>query len=174
MIFKFSVKEWIQLYTEILQHNNQFLYLSCSKGDVWVHLYLYRHNGNCEGHHLSCAGIPDGLNEHPIKSGSPYYVICLQERVIVDGLCPRNTVWEAQTFPYNGSCTQQYAIPNSYYGIGLLPDCAGKDDGHYQYTSRPCDAYYRCDGGVATAVKCPPQTKFDKGTGICRGGVACS
>ena len=135
---------------------------------------MNRHMGKCEVFHFSCAGLPDGFNEHPVKRPGPYYVICLQERVIVDGTCPRDTEWHALTFPYNGTCTQQFAIPNSHYGIGLLPDCSGKDDGHYQYTSRPCDAYYRCDGGVATAVKCPPQTSFDKRTGICRAGVACS
>ena len=135
---------------------------------------MHRIWGQCESYHFSCAGLPDGLNEHPVKRPGPHYVICLQERVIEEGTCPRDTEWHAQTFPFNGTCTQQFAIPKSYYGIGSLPDCSGKDDGHYQYASRRCDAYYRCDGGVATAVKCPPQTSFDKRTGICRADVTCS
>lgn len=59
---------------------------------------------------------------------------------------------------------------SSYHGIGLLPDCSRKADGHYEYPSRPCDAYYRCRGGVASAVKCPSYTSFNKDTGMCMAG----
>lgn len=74
-------------------------------------------------------------------------------------------------YPFNGTCTQRYAIPTSYYGLGLLPNCSENTDGHYEYQSRPCDAYYKCEGGVATAVKCPPDTSFNVDTGICMAGI---
>lgn len=74
-------------------------------------------------------------------------------------------------YPFNGKCTQRYAILTSYYGIGRLPDCSRKVDGHYEYPSRPCDAYYKCEGGVASAVKCPPNTSFNKDTVICMTGI---
>ncbi|XP_055999588.1 uncharacterized protein LOC125656654 [Ostrea edulis] len=140
----------------------------------WVQLFMNRHMGNCEGYHFSCAGLPDGFNEHPVKRPGPYYVRCLQERLIEDGTCPADTEWGTQTFPYNGKCTHRFAIPESHHGIGFLPDCSEKSDGNYQYPHRPCDVYYRCDGGNATAVKCPSYTNFDVRSGICRNDVTCS
>ncbi|XP_061179308.1 uncharacterized protein LOC133187928 [Saccostrea echinata] len=139
-----------------------------------VQLFMNRHMGNCEGYHFSCAGLPDGFNEHPVKRPGPYYVLCFQERLVFDGACPRDNLWQAQTFPYKGQCTQRYAIPVSHHGIGLLPDCSGKSDGNYQYPSGKCDAYYRCEQGNATAVKCPPNTNFDVRSEVCRTGVTCS
>lgn len=135
---------------------------------------MNRHMGNCQAYHFSCAGLPDGFNEHPVKRPGPFYIICLQERVIAEGTCPRDTEWQAKMFPYNGKCTHRFAIPTSWFNIGLLPDCAGKADGHYQYPTRPCDAYYKCEGGVATAVKCPPNTNFDTDTRVCSVSVSCS
>lgn len=72
---------------------------------------------------------------------------------------------------FNGKCTNRYAIPISYHRIGLLPDCSGKADGHYELLSRPCDAYYKCENGIATAVKCSSQTSFNKDTGMCMAGI---
>jgi hypothetical protein len=135
---------------------------------------MNRHMGNCEGHHFSCAGLPDGLNQHPVKRPGPYYVRCLQERLIEDGKCPMDTEWGTQTFPYDGKCTHRFAIPESHRGIGFLPSCSGKPDGKYQYPHRPCDAYYRCDGGHATAVKCPSYSVFDVRNGVCRDDIRCS
>lgn len=74
-------------------------------------------------------------------------------------------------YPFNGKCMQRYSIPTSYHGIGLLPDCFLKADGHYEYPSRPCDAYYKCESGKARAVKCPPFTSFNKDTGMCMNGI---
>lgn len=122
-------------------------------------------------HHLNCTFLPDGVYEHPTKRPGPHYVICLQEREIGEGACTKDFIWHEQMYPFNGKCTQRYAIPNSYYGIGLLPDCSRKADGNYEYPSRPCDAYYKCEGGVASAVKCPPNTSFNKDTGICTTGI---
>lgn len=140
----------------------------------WVQLFMNRHMGNCQAYHFSCAGLPDGFNEHPVKRPGPYYIICLQERVIAEGTCPRDNEWQAQMFPYNGKCTHRYAIPTSWFNIGLLPDCVGKADGHYQYPTRPCDAYYKCEGGIASAVKCPPNTNFDTTSRVCSAGTSCS
>lgn len=35
---------------------------------------------------------------------------------------------------------------------------------------RKCDAYYRCQGGVASAVKCPSGTTFDSVSKSCKPG----
>lgn len=95
----------------------------------------------------------------------------MQGREIGEGTCTRDTIWQEQMYPFNGTCTQRYAIPTSYYGLGLLPNCSENTDGHYEYQSRPCDAYYKCEGRVATAVKCPPDTSFNVDTGICMAGI---
>lgn len=114
--------------------------------------------------------MPDGIYEYPVKRPGPHYGICLQGREIGEGTCTRDSIWHEQMYPYGGKCTQPFAIPTSYHGIGLLPDCSRKADGHYEYPSRPCDAYYRCRGGVASAVKCPSYTSFNKDTGMCMAG----
>lgn len=125
----------------------------------------------CRKNHRDCTNLPDGIYEHPIKRPGPYYVICLQGREIGDGTCTRDSIWREQMYFFDGKCTQPYAIPTSYYGIGILPDCSRKADGHYEYPERPCDAYYKCVSGKATAVKCPPQTSFNKDTGMCMAGI---
>lgn len=56
---------------------------------------------------------------------------------------------------------------------GHLPTCNGKPDGNYPFSTRPCDAYYRCDGGRAKAVKCPDHTYFDVTQRKCATNVAC-
>lgn len=141
-----------------------------------MQLYLYRNMGNCGGYHFSCAGLPNGINEHPVKRPGPYYVRCLEERLIEDGTCPMDTEWEIQMFPYNGQCTQRYAIPITYHNIGFLPDCSRKLDGNYKYPSAVtrCDVYYRCKGGNATALKCPPNTNFEENSRLCMTNVNCS
>lgn len=139
----------------------------------WITLYTHRNSDSisyCRRHHLNCTSLPDGVYEHPSKRASPDYVICMQGREIGEGTCTRDTIWQEQMYPFNGTCTQRYAIPTSYYGLGLLPNCSENTDGHYEYQSRPCDAYYKCEGRVATAVKCPPDTSFNVDTGICMAG----
>lgn len=78
----------------------------------------------------------------------------MQGREIGEGTCTRDTIWQEQCI-----------------NVGLLPNCSENTDGHYEYQSRPCDAYYKCEGGVATAVKCPPDTSFNVDTGICMAGI---
>lgn len=64
---------------------------------------------------------------------------------------------------YKGRCVHRFALPTDYNPNGALPSCNGTSisDGNYQYTDRPCDAYYKCECGVASAVKCPNNTVFD-------------
>ena len=76
-------------------------------------------------------------------------------------------------FPYMGQCVHLFAIPNEYNSNGYLPSCNGKADGNYQYRER-CDAYYQCDNGIISAVKCPNGTVFDSANKICAVGGKCS
>lgn len=38
----------------------------------------------------------------------------------------------------------------------------------------PIDAYYQCDNGIASAVKCPNGTVFDSATYTCAVGGICN
>lgn len=89
-------------------------------------------------------------------------------------MCPYNKVWRANQFPYNGQCVHLYAIPKEYSSLAFLPSCNGKPDGNYQYPERPCDAYYNCKDGKATAVKCPGNTVFDSSNQTCVIGGICN
>lgn len=108
------------------------------------------------------------------KGFSPWYILCKDNRTIEEGYCPTDNEWRAQQFPYNGQCVHLFAIPNEYNSVGLLPSCNGKPDGNYQYPERPCDAYYKCEDGMAYAVKCPGSTVFDSSNRTCKIGGICN
>lgn len=96
------------------------------------------------------------------------YMICKNGRRIALKSCPSDDVWGVSSFPYNGECVHAYALPMEFNSdVGRLPSCRGTPNGNYQYPDRPCDAYYKCEQGVASAVKCPNNTVFDKKKGIC-------
>ncbi|XP_062597789.1 uncharacterized protein LOC134259204 isoform X1 [Saccostrea cucullata] len=144
----------------------------------WACRYYRLH---CKGSHCipcglfypKCEDKDDGLWSHPEKNG-PYYMICQNGRTIETGTCPRDETWGVQSFPFNGKCVQMFAIPKDYNGIGYLPSCNGTANGNYQYPERLCDAYYRCDSGTASAVKCPQNTVFDILTKTCKVGGTCT
>ncbi|XP_061198240.1 uncharacterized protein LOC133206303 isoform X2 [Saccostrea echinata] len=127
----------------------------------------------CEVFYPKCEDKDDGLWPQPEYDG-PRYMICQNGRTIETGTCPRDETWSVQSFPYNGKCVHMFAIPKGYKGFGYLPSCNGTADGNYQYPERPCDAYYRCDGGIASAVKCPQNTLFDILSKTCKVGGTCA
>lgn len=128
----------------------------------------------CEQLHPSCKEEGNGFFQHPLKGFSPWYILCKDNRTIEEGYCPTDNEWRAQQFPYNGQCVHLFAIPNEYNSVGLLPSCNGKPDGNYQYPERPCDAYYKCEDGMAYAVKCPGNTVFDSSNRTCKIGGICN
>lgn len=83
------------------------------------------------------------------------------------------TIWNSQGFPYKGRCVHRYALPTDDNPNGALPSCNGTSDGNYQYPDRPCNAYYKCECGVASAVKCPNNTVFDTVKKTCEIGGTC-
>lgn len=121
----------------------------------------------------SCKEEGNGFFQHPLHGFSPWYIFCKDNRTIDEGYCPPDYEWGIQQFPYNGQCVHLYAIPREYVSSGLLPSCNGKADGNYQYLER-CDAYYKCENGMATAVKCPDNTVFDSSNRTCEIGGICN
>lgn len=101
------------------------------------------------------------------------YIKCDKGRRIGRGLCPRDSEWGVQTFPYNRQCVQMFAVPKDDHKNGQLPSCNGKVDGDYPYLIGYCPGYYKCEGGVATAVKCPNETLYDTVKGACEIGGVC-
>ncbi|XP_062568424.1 uncharacterized protein LOC134230602 [Saccostrea cucullata] len=146
--------------------------------NYWFTAFLNRHMGNCGfgTHPSNCLHLPNGVFQHPYsyRLSQKAFIRCYQNRLVEEGQCPVDTVWGTQTYPYKGTCTQRFAIPSSDpRGVGLLPNCTGRPDGSYQFSTRPCDAYYRCNSGNATAVKCPDHTYFDRNSGRCSSTAAC-
>lgn len=145
------------------------------KGDYLQTKYDYYYPGRCSVYEVGdCIHLSDGVYEHPRRNNNTLFIRCYRNRLVEEGMCPIDHVWGTQTYPYNKACTQKFAIPTSYYmNVGLLPSCSGKSDGNYQFRTRPCDAYYRCEGGKAIAVKCPQHTYFDVIRRRCSSDVAC-
>lgn len=115
------------------------------------------------------------MNEHPSKRPAPYFITCLQERLIDGGICQFDTFWGVQTFPNNDTCVQAYAIPKAEYSLGRLPSCNGTTGTcSYRYDDSPCDVYNRCDNGTATAVKWPENYNLNTVTGNCELNCPCN
>lgn len=143
-------------------------------GDYLKTKYLNRHQGNCNHVNPSdCLHLNDGVYPHSRSNNLTLFIRCYQNRLVEEGNCPIDREWGTQTYPYNGTCTHRFAIPSSNVSYGLLPSCSSMQDGNYQFRTRPCDAYYRCEGGRATAVKCPEHTYFDVTSHRCSSIVAC-
>ncbi|XP_062602676.1 chitin-binding domain protein cbd-1-like [Saccostrea cucullata] len=125
----------------------------------------------CHRTYPSCKRKQDGL--HQGYQGPNSYIDCFQERLINKGTCKDDKLWDIYKIPYNGKCTNPFEVPHK--DGGFLSSCEGKTDGNYRFEhdslymgqgdyfgfGRQCDAFYRCQGGVATAVKCPNGTVFE-------------
>eukprot|EP00105_Crassostrea_gigas_P024280 XP_011444485.1 PREDICTED: uncharacterized protein LOC105340228 [Crassostrea gigas] len=136
--------------------------------------YLNRHQGNCYYVNPSdCLNLNDGVYPHPHSKNLTLFIRCYRNRLVEEGNCPIDREWGTQTYPYKGNCTHRFAISTSDASYGLLSSCSSMQDGNYQFRTRPCDAYYRCEGGRATAVKCPEHTYYDVTSRRCSSAVAC-
>lgn len=126
-------------------------------------------SGSCGRKYITCEDKEDGLQPSPHQQlHYPNYITCDKGRRIHEGRCPVDALWGVQSFPYNGQCIQLFGVPTVYNPYGLLPSCNGTVDGNYPFTNGSyCFGYYKCEGGVATAVKCPSRTIFDTDKRIC-------
>lgn len=128
----------------------------------------------CEQKYISCEDREDGLQSSPDqKLHFPKYITCDKGRKIDNGTCPHDAVWGVQSFPYNGTCVQLFGVPKDFNPYGELPSCNGTVDGDYQFPVHYCLGYYKCEGGVSTAVKCPNNTIFDTARKRCEVGGNC-
>lgn len=136
-------------YKQLIRKCLQEYLVFFSIGDYLQTKYHYYYPGRCSVYEVGdCIHLSDGVYHHPRSNNNTLFIRCYRNRLVEEGMCPIDHVWGTQTYPYNGACTQRFAIPTSYYmNVGLLPSCSGRSDGNYQFSSRPCDAYYRCEGG---------------------------
>lgn len=121
----------------------------------------------------SCEFKPDGIWPSPDNPYHPDYIKCELGRRIEKGRCPIDAEWATVSLPYKGRCVPLFAVPKEYNPNGELPSCTGKEDGNYPYLVGYCAGYYKCEGGVATAVKCPKGTMYDAVRKICMVGGKC-
>lgn len=169
----FFKKKYLKIWNKLKNTLEHCLTSLLYTGNYWESLFYNRHGGNCDTSNIrDCLYLPNGVHRDPRRSPSSF-IRCYGNRLVEEGKCTIDSVWGTQTFIYNGTCTQRFAIPTSEADYGLLPSCSAKLDGNYQFRTRPCDAYYRCEGGRATAVKCPEHTLFDVTRRMCASNVAC-
>lgn len=169
----FFKKKYLKIWNKLKNTLEHCLTSLLYKGNYWESLFYNRHGGYCDTRNIrDCLYLPNGVHRDPRRSPLSF-IRCYGNRLVEEGNCTVDSVWGTQTFIYNGTCTQSFAIPASEADYGLLPSCSAKPDGNYQFRTRPCDAYYRCEGGRATAVKCPEHTLFDVTRRTCASNVAC-
>lgn len=131
------------------------------------------HCSPCGASYPKCEGKRNGFYI-ALESGlTDRYMICKDGRPVHVGHCNGDKIWGGQTFPYNGKCTHIYALPTDFFDVGRPPSCKGQLNGNYQFPDRPSDAYYRCEDGVSSPVKCPTNTVFDSVTKTCKEGGKC-
>lgn len=168
------------LYSEETMQCENYTKVNCGtrKEPTWACRYFrlqckLSHCPPCGASYPKCEGKRNGLYI-ALESGlTNRYKICKDGRPVHVGHCNGDKIWGGQTFPYNGKCTHIYALPTDFFDVGRLPSCKGQLNGNYQFPDRPCDAYYRCEDGVSSPVKCPTNTVFDSVTKTCKEGGKC-
>ena len=58
-----------------------------SPGEYKAEQCLRAHCRPCYIDNPSCRGKPDGLNPYPYRDGSPYYIVCADQRLVYKGMC---------------------------------------------------------------------------------------
>lgn len=147
-------------------------------GDYRLHS---KSSSTCKQQNPSCVGKSDGYHEKYQLSNS--YFNGFKERLVNTVICEDDSLWNINQIIYKGQCRNLYEVPHK--DGGLLSSCEGKMDGNYANehpdlffgerrdyfrVGRKCDAYYRCQGGVASAVKCPSGTTFNSVSKSCKPG----
>lgn len=116
---------------------------------------------------LSCENKSDGY--HQESQGRKSFINCFKERLLYvsTGVCEDDAEWDIYKIPHDGKYTNPFNF--LYKDDRFLSSSEGKADGNYRFehdsyymqqgeyfgVGRQCDAYYLCEGGVATPVKCP-------------------
>lgn len=170
--------QYIHFCYHYWNNKNNVLYLFSFTGDYRL---LSESTSTCKRQYPSCSGKTDGYHEN--NNGPNSYFNCFRERLLNMGKCEDDSLWNINKIIYDGQCRNPYEV--SYKDGGLLSSCDGKMDGNYANelpdlyfgghrdyfrVGRKCDAYYRCLGGVASAVKCPNGTTYDSLSKNCTPG----
>lgn len=103
---------------------------------------------DCEVNHPSCEGYSDGVHAHPVKTPSPYYMVCRDERFVREGVCDIGN----QHYEYDHRLCQVW-------------ECDETID--KRYPAPLCNEYIWCYHGLKYKQTCPAGTVFDDQTGSC-------
>ena len=142
------------------------LYLSLS-GDYKRNQCPVAHCIPCNVRFPSCQGLANGMNPHEIKRWSPYYVMCYEDRMVSEKLCPADKDGRTQLFhPDAKACVSLDLIPQEHGG--MMPECSGKPDGFYPDAFGRCSQYTACKGGqFQNFVYCMKGEVYDEFMEVC-------
>ncbi|XP_052778891.1 uncharacterized protein LOC128216371 [Mya arenaria] len=115
----------------------------------------------------SCEGKRDGINIHPVKIWTPFYVVCYKERTVKEDRCKVDENGRTQLFhPEKNECVSLDMIPREHGG--MMPECGTKVDGFYLDDFGRCDRYVHCQGRkYIGTIKCAVGEAFDDTKGGC-------
>ncbi|WAR27180.1 hypothetical protein MAR_012884 [Mya arenaria] len=121
----------------------------------------------CQYKSNMCGSKRDGINVHPVKLWSPFYVVCYKERTVKEDRCQVDENGRTQLFhPEKNECVSLDMIPRAHGGI--MPECGTKVDGFYLDDFGRCDRYVHCQGGkYIGTIKCAVGEAFDVHKQIC-------
>ncbi|KAI8787546.1 hypothetical protein BgiBS90_012684 [Biomphalaria glabrata] len=123
------------------------------------------HCQECSSRLPSCEGLRNGMNVHPFREWTPYYIQCDTERLNGTYVCgPHDPTGTTGFFsPLKFKCVSLWEVPVST-GYGLAPSCTGKLNGYYVTKERP-DVYYTCPS--AKVYYCRSPFVFNKSLNRC-------
>ncbi|KAK6766735.1 hypothetical protein RB195_026174 [Necator americanus] len=124
---------------------------------------------------LDCTGRRDGYHS---LGCTPNFVFC-NDGIATSLVCPSSLVFnmQKQRCDYLESCLVENQDATTRAPVLAPPtasniDCVGKTDGFYSNGCSP--SYVFCNGGIATAMKCPSSLVFDQKKGRCDYPENCS
>ncbi|RCN46139.1 chitin binding Peritrophin-A domain protein, partial [Ancylostoma caninum] len=124
---------------------------------------------------LDCTGRRDGYHSNGCSSD---FVFC-NDGTTTAMKCPGSLVFnmQKQQCDYVDNCLSENQDITTRAPVRVPPatsvvDCAGKADGFYSNGCNP--SYVFCNGGVATAMKCPSSLVFNQDKGQCDYPENCS
>ncbi|WAR27176.1 hypothetical protein MAR_012880 [Mya arenaria] len=128
---------------------------------------VFPHARECQAFYNCSVRKRDGINAHPVRLWTPFFVVCYKERTVKEDLCKVDENGRTQLFhPEKNECVSLDMIPREHGG--MMPECGKKVDGFYLDDFGRCDRYVHCQGRkYIGTIKCAVGEVFDAMKGGC-------